>query len=59
VGRIDTSHSDAATEKSPGAKRPMILFAFDYFFFGAPAGLAPSFFPSLPAFTSTSVADMV
>src|SRR5205085_522427 len=47
-------------KKSPGAKDPAILFAFDYFFFGSPAGLAPSFFPPpLPAFTSTSVADIV
>jgi hypothetical protein len=38
---------------------PAILIAFDYFFFGAPAGLAPSCFPPLPAFTSTSVADIV
>ncbi len=45
-------------KKMPGVKRPAILFAFDYFFFGAPAGLAPPFGP-LPSFTSTSVADIV
>src|SRR5438552_13887372 len=47
-------------KKSPGAKDPAILFAFDYFFFVSPAGLAPSFFsPPLPASTSPSVSDIV
>ena len=59
MGRIACRTATRLQKKTPGAKRPAILFAFDYFFLGPPAGLAPSFFPPLPAFTSTSVADIV
>jgi hypothetical protein len=47
-----------AKKKSPSALRTRRFELFAYFF-GEAAGLAPSFFPPLPAFTSTSVADMV
>jgi hypothetical protein len=35
------------------------LQSFFVYFFGEAAGPAPSFFAPLPAFTSTSVADIV
>ena len=46
-------------EKSPGALHTRRFeFCLDHFF-GESAGLAASFFAPLPAFTWTSVADMV
>jgi hypothetical protein len=38
---------------------PAIFEPFSVYCLGEAAGLAPSFFFPLPAFTSTSVADMV
>lgn len=60
AGRVRTSHSDVATEKIAEyvLRTRRFKLCFVYFFLGAPAGLAPSFAP-LPAFTSTSVADIV
>ena len=60
VGRVRTSHSDVAKEKIAGCV--LRTRRFDPFFVygvGAPAGLVASFFFPLPAFTSTSVADIV
>src|SRR5262249_17760135 len=61
AGRIRTSHSDVATEKSPDARSASGDFE-SFSAYGVGAALASSFLSflaPLPGFTSTLVADIV